>query len=326
MSGFETTPQSGDSVEQESKKSVLDKILNQEEDQLQPWEETILPSRGVYYNGAIPGGVVKVKPFGLYADKVLSTQRLVKSGEALEYIFKKYVQLPKDIDQLDLLTDDRVFLLYYLRGITHGNKYEFVITCPQCNHMAEHEYNLNELYESARGPIADLGKEPFKIVLPHLSDAAGIDFWIKVRFLRGRDSMEMVGTTKPSHGLPGRARTRKNRGRKMNRQEAVESVREFGETLDETLELNINRVIVEVMEDVESELGSRDRHKIQQLVGKMHSSDIATIMDFLRDNSPGIDTMIEADCTNPVCGITMIVPLPITESFFRPKRRRPART
>jgi len=121
----------------------------------------------------------------------------------------------------------------------------------------------------------------------------------------------MLGANSPtvSDGMPGRAR---NRARKKNRQEVVDEILERGFNLDETLEKNINRVIVEAM-------GSRDRIKIKNLVDRMHSTDIGAIMDFLKENTPGIDTGIESDC--PHCRATMNVSLPITETFFRPKKR-----
>ena len=312
MSEFEEQQHTDDKVS--SPASLLDKVLSSDEGQLHPWADAVFPSKGAYYDDLIPGGVIRIKPMGLYADKVLSTQRLVRTGEALDHIFKKYVELPNDFNHLDLLTDDRVFLLYYLRGITHGNEYEFVVTCPHCGGTAEQEYDFNDLWQTATGPNPELGPEPFKIVLPYLTETLGEDFWIKIRFLRGRDSMAMLGASNKNSGMPGRARNRKKKGR----QEAFDEIKEFGNTLDETLEKNIDRIIVEVM-------GETSRSKIKQLVERLHSTDVATIMDFLRENSPGIDTMIEADCNNSMCGLTMTVPLPITESFFRPKRNRRTR-
>jgi hypothetical protein len=292
------------------KESILDRVLKTKEEDLHPWEEVILPSKGMYYGGRIPGGIVEVKPMGLYADKVLATQRLVRSGEALEYIFKRYVKLPNDFDCLELLDDDRSFLLYYLRGITHGNSYEFVLTCPQCEGISEHEYDLNELWENATPPNEKLGQEPFSVRLPDLSDQLGEDFIVKVRFLRGHDTNEMLGTVKPSDGLPGRARARKKRD--WRNKDKADEVRTFGETLDSTLEKNINKIIVEAG-------GETSRGKIRQLVDRLHSSDVNSIIEFLRQNSPGIDTVVETDCTR--CSATIVTPLPITASFFRPEKR-----
>lgn len=298
----------------EPKKSLLDKVLGTSEDELHPWEEVVLPSRGLYYDGEVPGGVVEVKPMGLYADKVLTTQRLVRSGEALEYIFKKYVKLPGDFDHSNLLDDDRSFLLYYLRGISHGNHYEFLLTCPHCGAASDHEYDLNELYETVTPPNPEIGEEPFTVKLPGLSEACGEDFCVKVRFLRGYDTAAMLGTTKPSQGLPGRARSRKKKD--WRSKGGSDKIRDRGDTLDETLERNINRIIVEAA-------GESNRGRIKQLVDRMSSTDINAIVDFLRENSPGVDTSIETDCT--ACGTIIVTPLPITASFFRPQKRRALR-
>ena len=295
---------------------LLDQVLAKKDDELIPWQSITLPSKGHYYDGQIPNGVVKIKPMGLYADKVLATSRLIKTGQAMDYIFKHCVRMPNDFDPLDLLSDDRVFLLYILRGVTHGNDYEFILNCPSCDNHSQHEYDLNELWETRQEPPVDSNdlplQEPFKIVLPYLSQQVGDDFWVTVRFLRGRDTMDFLGTVSHDAGLPGKARNRKNRGKKP----VYDPIGETSENVDEALENNINRVIVSAM-------GVEDRDKIGKLVEKMHSEDIGTISEWLRLNSPGIDTSIETDC--PHCKAVINAPLPITESFFRPKKRRGSR-
>ena len=312
--------------------SLLDDILNRNDDELIPWESCVLPSKGLYYREdspiptpEIPGGVVKVRPMGIYADKALSTGRLLKSGEAFDYIFNHCVKLPSGMEPLDLLSEDRVFLLYYLRGITHGNEYEFMMKCPYCNGMSHHIYDLNELYDTKISPNEELGGEPFKVVLPYLTEQLqethpGSEFWVKVRLLRGHDTMDFLGANTPkadTSGLPVQARNRKNRGKHKRDVAKFDKVMSRSENLDETIEENINRLIVEVM-------GSTDRRKIKQIVGKMHSRDTSTIMSFLKENTPGIDTLIETNCSK--CQEVIEVPLPITESFFRPEGLRRTRT
>ncbi len=272
---------------------VLDAILAKDSEDIIPWEECTLPSRGVYYNGKIPGGVVEARAMGIYADKILATARLAKTGKSLDWLFRKCVKFPaKDFDPLDLLAGDRIFLLYFLRGITHGNEYDFMITCTNqdCKKVSEHEYDLHKLFGSVKLPNQDLGPEPFKVVLPYLSEVTNNEFWVKVRLIRGRDTMSMLGV----------------QGKGVKRAPGGD------QSLDETLEQNLNLVIVDAM-------GSTDPRKIKNLVDRMHSRDTATIREFLRENSPGIDTNITVECE---CGHEMTVDLPITESFFRPKRSR----
>jgi len=72
---------------------ILDKVLQLQPDQVMPWEEVVLPSQGLYYDGAVPDGRVKVRPMGLDAEKILATQRLAQSGKSIEWLFRKCVQI-----------------------------------------------------------------------------------------------------------------------------------------------------------------------------------------------------------------------------------------
>lgn len=289
---------------------LLEQVLSKETDELHPWEGCTLPSKGLYYDGAVPGGRIEVKPMGLKAEKILTTQRLIRTGEALNFLFKHHVRIPGDFDPLNLLESDREFILYYLRGITHGNNYGFILTCPQCGSISDQEYDLNELYGTIRHPNSDLGPEPFKVVLPYLTEKFGQEFWVKIRFLRGYDALKLLGA---NSFVPRQARSKKRK----NRDEAVRERRQEHETLNDTLEKNINQIIIEAM-------GEQKRNKISKLVDRMHSADISAIMDFLNDNTPGVDNSIETECGNSQCGATLNVPLPITDEFFRPKNRRGA--
>lgn len=280
---------------------VLDMVLQLPQDTVLPWEEIVLPSKGIYYDGAVPDGRVKVRPMGLEAEKVLATQRLAQSGKSIDWLFRKCVQFPDGkFDPINLLVGDRVFLLYYLRGITHGNEYEYVVKCnnEDCGKPSTQTYDLNLLQSTIITTDKQIGSEPFKVVLPHLSKLTGADFWVKVRFMRGYDLQSIINqrrTTKKVQSM----------GRPVN----VAAP----DMVDDTLEENLNLLIVEAM-------GSEDRTKIHQLVSKMHSVDTATIREFLRKNSPGIDATVTINC--PDCNNEMKMELPITESFFRPTVRR----
>jgi hypothetical protein len=294
---------------------VLDIILAKEE--IIPWEPCTLPSRGAYYldkdgNERIPGGAVQVRAFGIYADKILATARLARTGKSLDWLFRKCVQLPEGFDPLDLLAGDRIFLLYYLRGITYGNDYEFLVTCSntECGQQSgPHNYDLNDLSKTIKAPDSSLGREPFRIVLPYLSEYVGVEFWVKVRLLRGSDTQNMIFRRNVSNVLKPKA--------PRARTDASQLVPSMNESIDDTVSQNLNLVIEEVM-------GSKDRAKIGQLVEKLHSRDTATIREFLREMSPGVETQIIVTCTH--CGNEMTVDLPITESFFRPARHARIRT
>lgn len=286
-----------------AEESLLDKVIAIPVDDVLPWEDVVLPSQGLYYDGVVPGGHVQVRPMGLFADKILATQRLAQSGKSLDWLFRKCVKFPGDgrFDPLSLLAGDRVFLLYYLRGITHGNDYEFIVKCSneECGIATTSSYDLNDLSKTIIRPNEAIGKEPFKVSLPYLSKLTKSDFWVKVRLLRGYDMQSMLTQKKAIKKI-------QNVGRNMQ-------VKAQSESIDDTLEDNLNMLIIEAM-------NTTDKHKIRELVSRMHASDTAAIREFLKDNSPGIDTAITVNCSS--CSTEMRMELPITEQFFRPTPTR----
>jgi len=282
---------------------VLDFILDKDDSQLVPWEPVQLPSKGAYYENQIPDGIVQVRPMSIYTEKILSTMRLAKTGQALDMIFKYCVKFPNDsFDPTNLLVGDSTFLLFYLRGITFGNLYDFTIKCSDedCAAIANHTFDLNQLASTVKGPSGD--SEPFEVRLPYLSESTGRDFIVKVRMLRRYDVTNMTSERKANKLVGPSNVTVNNKLTKRFRQ--VQSV----ESLNDVVEKNLSLVIVEAM-------GTKDRFKIDKLVERMHSSDTGAIRQYLDENSSGVDTSITVVCAK--CGNEMKVSLPITESFFR---------
>ncbi len=278
---------------------LLNEIIAMKEDDFIPWEEVTLPSRGIYYGDKLPGGVCRVRAMGIHAEKILATQRLAQTGQSIDHLFKHCIQLTDEMDPLDLLSGDRVFLLYVLRGLTHGNNYEFSIKCPSCEFTSIQAYDLNELAGTQTFGDESLGSEPFQVPLPYMSEVIGREVWVKIRFMRGKDVSTLTNKQKFKKRI-----THSNR-RRQGRAIAI----------DETITENLSLIIRGFGgEGVDGEVGSRD--KIASLVDRMHARDTAVIREFLRKHSPGIDTMIRVEC--PECGSDYQTDLPITESFFRP--------
>jgi len=273
---------------------IIDVLINTPKEQLMPWEDCWLPSRGVYYGGKIPGGKVKVRPMGIDVDKIFATARLTQTNQAIDYMFRSCIKLPDvSMDSLDLINGDRTFLIFFLRGITHGNLYEFIVTCPDDNCKAEftYEYDLNKLGNTIRHPQFE--SEPVKVVLPYLSEVAQRECWVGVRYLRGYDMRTIQTYQRNKERVVGGANN------KVPINEAIES--------------NLNLVI-------ESINGIQDKIKISQIVKAMHTKDTQAVRRFLDDTMPGIGTDIKIAC--PDCGHEFTLDLPITETFFRPKDTR----
>lgn len=292
----------------------VDALLRTPDEQFLKWEECWLPSKGLYYNW--PDGMVKVKPMGTQADKILATERLAQSGQSMDYLFREHVKFPDGFDPLDLLLGDRIFLLYFLRGITHGNLYEFAVTCPNkaCGAVSTHTYDLNELASTITWARPELGREPFKVVLPYMSAAFKREVWVGVRYLRASDANAMLAMRKTRNKLVARpGQSVRNQPRRMSDLAGGvdQRAQSQNQQLDETVNQNLEKIIVSVM-------GVQDPFSIRGLVQKLHAQDTAAIREWLKENTPGIDNTVSVTC--PECGHEFTVELPITESFFRPAK------
>lgn len=283
----------------------VQKLLETPSETYIPWEPCVLPSRGLYYNWG--DGTVQVRAMGQVAEKVLATQRLSQSGESIDYLFRECCRFPAGFDPIDLLLGDRIFLLYFLRGITHGNMYEFAVTCPnpECEKVSTHEYDLNILANTITWAKPELGLEPFKVVLPYLSDTFKREVWVGLRFLRAADANTIVAKRK------NRTRMTVQPGRLRSSHQNIQQVE--SKQIDNAITDNLERIIVSIM-------GVQDRFQIRTFIDKLHAQDTAAIREWLRDNTPGIDSSIVLTC--PHCQTESTIELPFSESFFRPAKRK----
>lgn len=293
----------------DTNEEFIQKLLQTAPEQLIPWEECTLPSKGLYYGWH--DGTIQVRAMGQVAEKILATQRLAQSGQSIDYLFRECCRFPDGFDPSDLLIGDRTFLLYYLRGITHGNIYEFAVTCPntECGTTNTHVYDLNDLAQTVVWANPSLGPEPFRVDLPYLSRATGREVWVGIRFLRAVDANEMVARRKTLKNAMARPGGVRNRMAARNRSLDPRQQRDQMQTLDETISDNMEKIIVSIM-------GVQDPFAIRSLIEKLHSQDTAAIREWMRENTPGIDTTVEIECPN--CTNSFVIELPITESFFRP--------
>lgn len=291
---------------------LVQTILQTPEEKLIPWEECVLPSRGNYYGWS--SGVMMVRAMGQVAEKVLATQRLHQDGQAIDYLFRQCCKFPDGFASEDLLIGDRTFLLYYIRGITHGNMYEFAINCPNpdCEQTSTHTYDLNELSRTIVWAKPSLGSEPFKVILPHLSKIFGREIYVSLRFLRGHHASEVLARRRANKRMfarPGGTRTRGRTPGGVNPNQQRAQLQQ----LDDSLTENMEKMIVDVN-------GVGNAFTIRQFIEKLHAQDTAAIREWLRDNTPGIDATITVQC--PSCNQEFTMELPITESFFRPSKPR----
>lgn len=263
---------------------ILD-LLMTNKDKFMPWENAVLPSMGIFYDGKMPGGKIQVRPMDIAVEKVIGTTRLARSGQSLEQIYKHCVRFPDPkFDPLDLLEGDRWFILMLLRGITYGNEFEFFATCPKCEGRAEHIYDLNNLGSKIHGPKVQ--SEPFDVRLPYISEATGREMVAKVCYKRGRHQ-RMID----------------------NSQTVRNKVTGGGEEFDNYL-TDLFKILISSIGDC------NNKQKIALFVDQMHRRDINAISVAIVD-CPRVDYVVEITCPKASCGEAFSISLPFLDSFFR---------
>jgi len=145
-----------------------------------------IPSHGFLYVGKvndpdIANGVIKIRQMTLKEEKILTTDRFVQDGRALDMILENCIKSP--INPYELLSSDRVYLLFYLRGMSYGLDYDFAVKCYHCGFNFEQTVSINKL-EIAEWEIAP--EEPIVITLPMSK------FIVKAHYMRGRDEQRLT--------------------------------------------------------------------------------------------------------------------------------------
>lgn len=299
--------------------SALDKLLGHiQKDEYIPWEKVQLPSKGLYYDGKIPDGWLRVKPMGVAVDKMLTNQRLIANGEILNKVLESCTELPDDFNIREMLSGDFNFLLYYLRGITHGPEYEFAADCPNCKSKNMFNFDLGELSSTVTWANEDYSEEPFEVELPMLTKTFGSSVKALVRMIRVDDVMKMASGGNDKIYDPvkrGRVSVRK----KKEKNKTI--IKNQGQDLERIYEDNMKSQIVGLVVDGQTFMIGKDSAKIHNIIGSMHQRDAATIRQFLESVSPGIDTALDVVCENSECQQEFSVNLPFNENFFRPNSR-----
>ena len=153
-----------------------------------PPEKIELPSHGILYKGAtndpviLEEGSIMIRPMTVHEEKIITTSRLIKSGQALDMVFANCIK--SSITPQELLSSDRIYLMLWLRSVSYGNKYKFNLQCPSCQSKFEYMVDLDN------HPITEMDDkeavEPFEFVLPVSK------YKVYFRLPRGKDEAEVM--------------------------------------------------------------------------------------------------------------------------------------
>jgi len=221
-----------------------------------------IPSHGYLYGeitddpDILERGSVRVRPMTVKEEKILSTTRLVRSGQALDLIFKNVIK--SKIDPGKLLSSDRVFIMLWLRSVSYGNIYKFNLQCPSCQGRFEYEVDLGN------HPIRELEdenvKEPFELVLPVSKTK------VYYRLPRGIDEIEIIKI--------------QNQPKKMN-------------DSDNSIVSRLASILLKVELQDGKEVPSK---YYQQFVESLVARDASIFRQALQENDSGIEDIKDIDC------------------------------
>lgn len=249
-----------------------------------PYDEVVLPSRGVFYSGndAPVNGILHVRAMTGEEEQILSTPRYVKRGSSVNMIFQRCIK--EKIKADSLLSVDRTYLLIWLRGISYGHEYEVEIKCDECDKKFNYTINLSDL-------MVNYCPADFAPPLMDTLPKSGYKFtW---HLTRGVDENKVQDY----------------RDRKL---------KEFGESgTDDSLTYKIALMLDEI-ENV------TDKTELMLLLKKLPIQDVAYLRSLTMEPPFGVDTKCQITCPSCYHDFEVDLPMEASFFFPRHKRKKEA--
>lgn len=246
------------------------------------YEKVELPSRGKFYDGenGPTDGIIHLRPMTGEEEEILATPRFVKKGQAINMIFNRCMQ--ESFDAANFLTQDRTYMLIYLRGISYTPEYDVEVRDPETDQTFATTINLNELY-------VDYCEENFGA--QNLEDALPVTgYKFRYRLAVGKDEQEI----------------------QEHRERRAKNFDLSGQA-DDTLIYRTAHLIEEIE-------GLTDKREIQTLLKKLPIQDVAYLRTVVNEPPFGVDTKV--NITNPYSLRDFEIELPLESNFFFPRAKR----
>lgn len=246
------------------------------------YEKVELPSRGKFYDGenGPTDGIIHLRPMTGEEEEILATPRFVKKGQAINMIFNRCMQ--ESFDASNFLTQDRTYMLIYLRGISYTPEYDVEVRDPETDQTFATTINLNDLFvDYCEG---DFGVDNLQDALP----VTGYKF--RYRLAVGKDEQEI----------------------QEHRERRAKNFDLSGQA-DDTLIYRTAHLIEEIE-------GLTDKREIQTLLKKLPIQDVAYLRTVVNEPPFGVDTKVTI--TNPYSLRDFEIELPLESNFFFPRAKR----
>lgn len=246
------------------------------------YERIELPSKGKFYNGedGPTDGVIHMRPMTGEEEEILATPRFVRKGQAINMIFNRCMR--ESYNAASFLTQDRTYMLIYLRGISYTPEYDVEVRDPESDQTFATTINLNDLYVDYCD--ASFTAENLEDSLP----TTGYRF--RYRLAVGQDEQDI----------------------QEHRERRAKNFDLSGQA-DDTLIYRTAHLIEEIE-------GLTDKTEIQTLLKKLPIQDVAYLRTVVNEPPFGVDTKV--NITNPYTLRDFEIELPLESNFFFPRAKR----
>tara|TARA_R110000868_G_scaffold11268_1_gene55127 strand:+ start:48 stop:911 length:864 start_codon:yes stop_codon:yes gene_type:complete len=246
-----------------------------------PTEIIDLPSKGYFYPEGHPlaNGKIEIKYMTAKEEDILSSQTLIKQGVVIDRLLQSLIVTKIKYDDLLLMDKNSVFIA--ARVLAYGNDYPVEITCPNCESKQNDHVDLATFEEKqVDWDNFEKGKTTFDYLLPTTKQT------ITLKFLTHGDDKAITENLKAA--------------KKISKMTGV----------DPEFTTRLRQMIVAID-------GNPDKAAIHRLSENMLSRDSLGLRDFLRKNTPDIETTFHYECGS--CGHEVPkMAMPINVNFFWP--------
>jgi len=246
-----------------------------------PTEIIDLPSKGYFYPEGHPlaDGKIEIKYMTAKEEDILSSQTLIKQGVVIDRLLQSLIITKIKYDDLLLMDKNAVFVA--ARVLAYGNDYPVEITCPACESKQSDHVDLTTFSEKEIDwSNFEKGNTTFDFLLPVTKQT------ITLKFLTHGDDKTITENLKAA--------------KKMSKLTGI----------DPEFTTRLRQMIVAID-------GNPDKAAIHKLSENMLSRDSLSLRDFLKKNTPDIDTTFHYECGN--CGHEVPkMAMPINVNFFWP--------
>ena len=242
---------------------------------------------GKFYDGqdGPDDGVIHLRPMTGEEEQILATPRFVKNGKAINMIFNRCMQEAQTngFDASNFLTQDRTYMLIFLRGISYSTNYDVEVRDPDSDQKFAHTISLsNDIF-------VDYCPDTFSMnQLEGTLPTSGYSY--RYRMSRGRDEQDV------------------NRYREFR----IKGFDTAGQA-DDTLLYRTAMLI----EDLE---GLTDTDDIMVLLKKLPINDVNHLRNVVNEPPFGVNTTVEI--TSPYTLQEFEIELPLEANFFFPRGRK----